>query len=364
MSKFKLYFFAFFCLTAAAINLTGCATTPAGGMSGLYSLNGTVYFSLPAYCDYAKIDWDYDTFSRRAILIRDGHKVHIRVGDGLILVDGRPTHLRHPIDIYQGIIVGPLKFRQEILDEIFSTKKVCDVPETASLNGLKIVVDAGHGGRDPGAIGRSGLREKDVNLDLAKRLGALLKKAGAQIVYTRSSDRYIPLGSRVDIANSSEADFFVSVHANANRVRSMNGFEVYYVSPSVSDSKRAAFAAKNARLKLSSSFFGSNSPQLKAIIWDMLYTNSRAESIELSRSICTSVNEGMGLKILGIKGAKFEVLRGVRMPGVLVEVGFVSNREEEAKLKNGFYRQKIAEAISCGIINYHRDCKMMEASKR
>jgi N-acetylmuramoyl-L-alanine amidase len=343
--------------------LSGCASVPRGP-GGSYSLNGTTYFSLPHFCDARGVDWRYDTFSRTATLSKGSHKVNVRVGDDLILVDGKPTHLRYPIDVYQGMIVGPYRFREHILEEIFGGAEKKGIACVLASRIRKVVVDPGHGGNDPGAIGRTGLREKDVNLDIAKRIAGLLKKEGIEIIMTRSSDRFIPLGSRVDIANRVDADLFISVHANANRVRSMNGFEVYYVDPTVSDSKRALFAAQHVSLKVPRTEFASNSTNLKAILWDMIYTNNRAESIELSRAVCSSLNDELGIKILGIKGARYAVLRGIRMPGVLIEVGFLSNSEEEGKLKNGFYRQKIAEAVVGGVKDYCRSPTLMEASKR
>jgi N-acetylmuramoyl-L-alanine amidase len=343
--------------------LSGCATAPRGP-GGSYSLNGTTYFSLSTFCEARGVDWQYDHFSRTATLSKGGHKVNMRVGDDLVLVDGKPERLRHPIDVYQGMIVGPYRFREQILDEIFGVAEkkgmVCGLESRIR----KVVVDAGHGGNDPGAIGRAGLREKDVNLDIAKRVAGLLKKQGIEVVMTRSFDRFIPLGTRVDIANRIDADLFISIHSNANRVRSMNGFEVYYVDPTVSDSKRALFAAQHVSLKLPRASYTGNSTNLKAILWDMIYTSNRAESIQLSRSVCASLNEELGIKILGIKGARYAVLRGIRMPGVLIEVGFVSNSEEEGKLKNGFYRQKIAEAVVDGVKNYCRSPVLMEVSKR
>ena len=362
----KKYLLSLYFTTSAiliAFFLSGCASVPRGA-GGSYSLNGTTYFSLPAFCDAREVGWDYDTFSRKAVLSKDNHKVSLRVGDDLVLVDGRPVHLNHPIDVYQGMIVGPYRFRQQILDGLFGEARRTGLQCVFESRIHKVVIDAGHGGNDPGAIGRTGLREKDVNLDIAKRVAGLLKKEGIEIIMTRSSDRFIPLGSRVDVANRMGADLFISIHSNANRVRSMNGFEVYYVDPTVSDSKRALFAAQNVPLKVPHSSLAGNSVSLKAILWDMIYTSNRAESIALSRAVCYSLNEELGIKILGIKGARYAVLRGIRMPGVLIEVGFVSNGEEEGKLKNGFYRQKIAEAVVDGVKNYCRTPTVMEASKR
>jgi N-acetylmuramoyl-L-alanine amidase len=270
------------------------------------------------------------------------------------------------VDIYQGSIVVPAKFKAEILDTLFKPAKAAASRRVSPFSSTikKVVIDAGHGGHDPGAIGKTGLREKDVNLDIAKRLANRLKSDGIEVVMTRNSDKFIPLGTRVNIANHSKADLFISIHSNASRTRSLYGFEVYYVSPSVSDSSRASFAAKNAYLNLDSSCFAGQSQNLKAILWDMIYTYNRRESIELSRIVCRSAVDNLNVKVLGVKDARFEVLRGARMPAILVEVGFVSNPKEEGLLKDGSYREKLSQSIRDGLCNYAGRTRMTEVSRR
>ena len=352
-------------LTIISISLVlilyGCATVPTIKEAfPTYNINGTTYFPLVSICEQRNINWEYDTFTRALDISKGNHKINLRVGDSLALVDGKAQNLHDPVDIYQGTIVVPSKFKEEILDTLFKesfpvTKMTFPV---ASIK--KVVIDAGHGGNDPGAIGNTGLREKDVNLDIAKRLANLLRQQGIEVVMTRSTDKFIPLDKRVDIANASGADLFVSIHANANRVRSLKGFEVYYVAPTVSDSKRATSAADSASLPLDSSTLASHSKNVKTIIWDMIYTYNRAESIELSKAICHAMDSKVECPIIGIKGARFEVLRGVRMPGVLIETGFVSNPSEERMLKNSFYRQKITEGIMQGLSSYVQDLMLSQ----
>lgn len=334
--------------------LMGCATVPKKEALPTYNIRGITYIPLLSLCDLRGINFDYDIFTRTVTLRKDGHKINLMVGDTLVLMDGKPTHLRHPVDIYQGTVVVPYKFKEEVLDIL------SDVPLSRIK---KIVIDAGHGGNDPGAIGRTGLREKDVTLDIAKKLSSLLRSAGFEVVMTRSTDKFVSLADRVRITNNSAADIFLSIHANANRLRGLNGFEVYYVSPAVDDSQRALYTAKNAVLDLDSRSLDHPSLNLKAILWDMIYTHSRAESIELGRSICEAINRNLDTKILGVKGAHFQVLKGVYIPAVLIEAGFLSNYDEERMLKNSYYRQKITEAIAQGIKNYVRDFVLAEAPR-
>ncbi len=333
----------------------GCATVPTREALPAYSLNGTTYYPLLALCNLRGINLEYDTFTRTIILNKETHRINLRVGDTLVLVDGQSLHLNHPIDLYQGTVVVPYRFKEQVLDNLSAAP---------ALKVRKVVIDAGHGGVDPGAIGRTGLREKDVNLDIAKRLSVLLKSKGVEVVMTRSIDKFVLLDRRVTIANDSGADLFVSIHSNANRLRTLNGFEVYYVSPQVNDAKRASNSATRAILNLENAYFANYSQDLKVILWDMIYTANRAESIELARSLCRVISNDLGVRVLGIKGARFEVLRDVRLPAVLIEAGFLSNYDEERKLKNSFYRQKIAESIVQGIQNYAQDCILVEVAKR
>jgi N-acetylmuramoyl-L-alanine amidase len=344
--------------------IAGCATVPVNEGIPSYSLNGTTYYALIPLCNLRGINWQYDTFTRSVVLKKDSHTINLSVGDSLVLVDGRTEFLSRPVDMYQGTIVVPYKFKEDVIDVLF--KEYYPAHKKVSLAKIrKIVIDPGHGGYDPGTMGKStGLREKDVNLDLAKRLGNLLKSEGVEVVYTRTTDRFIPLQTRVDIANRSGADLFVSIHSNANRVRSMSGFEVYYVAPSVNDASRAVTSARSVGLDLDNSDFASHSLELKATLWDMIYTFNRAESIELSRSLCRVINNNCDIKINGVKAARYYVLKGVRMPAVLIEVGFLSNPSEERMLKNAFYRQKIAESIMEGIGDYAQGASFMGVAKK
>lgn len=346
-----------------ALVLSGCATTPTRLALPTYNISGVTYVSLSSLCAAENINLDYDIYTRTAHLNKGSHKVNLMVGQTLVLIDGVPQYLRDPVQFYQGEVVLPYKFKEQFLDPMF----VEHYKEQRIMlsNIKKIIVDAGHGGKDPGTTGKRGLREKDVNLDIAKRLSKLLKADGVEVVMTRSSDNFISLERRVEISNNSDADLFVSVHSNANRVRSMNGLEVYYISPNTSDTKRALYCAQNAKLRLDSACFASSPTlNLKATLWDMIHTSNRAESVRLARDVCLVTENNLNTKVLGIKGAPFYVLKGARMPAILVETGFLSNANEERMMKNAYYRQQIAESIEQGIQRYARDYRIMEASKK
>ncbi|MFH1440756.1 MAG: N-acetylmuramoyl-L-alanine amidase [Candidatus Omnitrophota bacterium] len=366
-SKNKSFFVLFTVYFLLSTFLNGCSTVSSKNSIAVYHINGTSYMPLPVLCAQRGIDWDYDTFTRGITLRKETHKINLAVGQPLIVIDGKSKDLKYPVEFYRGTIVVPVKFKEQVLDLLFkqlSLNSQSARKQKAFLSIKKVVIDAGHGGKDPGAIGRGiGLKEKDVNLDIALRLAEALKKEGIEVIMTRSTDVFIPLKKRVDIANTANADLFISIHANSNRVRSLEGFEVYYISENVSDSKRALSSAENDFLNIDKNCFDHYTLDLKAVLWDLIYTNSRAESVELAQAICHSVNRNLSAKVLGVKTAAFCVLKGTHMPAVLVETGFLSNRNEESLLKSGSYRQQVADAVFEGVEDYSKDCVFAEALK-
>ncbi len=215
-----------------------------------------------------------------------------------------------------------------------------------------VMLDPGHGGKDPGAMA-NGIREKDVVLDVAKRVKALLVKYGVKVVLTRDKDVFVSLKGRAKKANRLMPDVFVSIHANASRKSSARGVEVYYVSERVDDSTRAVVATENSVLKLEEKSLHSDK-KIETIIWDMIYTDNRAKSKKLAGFIGTRLSRAIGTKNRGVKGAPFYVLKWTNSPAVLVEIGFVSNKGEAGKLNSSRYKEKIAKAISDGILEYLR----------
>ncbi|HBG45953.1 MAG TPA: N-acetylmuramoyl-L-alanine amidase [Deltaproteobacteria bacterium] len=215
----------------------------------------------------------------------------------------------------------------------------------------KIVVDPGHGGKDPGAIGRGGLQEKDVTLKLGKMLrDKLAGDSGAEVVMTRDTDIFIPLEERTAIANSQEADLFVSIHVNSSLKRTSSGVETYILSISNNDEAKRVAARENATSTRSVS-------DLEFILNDLIKTAKTNDSARLA----TVVQDNMVLKLRekfdsirsnGVKGAPFYVLVGTKMPAILVEVSFVSNPVEEKRLRDEKYLSEIVDGIAAGIMKY------------
>ncbi len=340
----------FLVLTLVIFNFYGCVAVPKKGQLRSFTIAGATYFSLVSLCELKNIKWDYDPLTRTAGLQKDAHRINFQSGGRIIFVDGSPRKLNEPVDIYRGMLVVSGQFRR-IIEDLFAEY----APQSNAVNFSKIkkvIIDPGHGGKDPGAPGRNGLNEKDIVLDIAKRLSGLLRKYGVETVLTRSTDKFIPLEQRAALTENSQADLFISIHANANPARSLNGFEAYYISPAVSDYKRAISSAKKVSLSLEDAVLNSPNLNLKAILWDMTYNYNRGESIQLARDICKSVGHSVDTRIIGVKNANYCVLRGACIPAVLIEVGFLSNIQEEQFLNEPNYRQKIAEGIKTGIYDY------------
>jgi N-acetylmuramoyl-L-alanine amidase len=225
--------------------------------------------------------------------------------------------------------------------------------------GLKIktiAIDAGHGGHDPGAIGKSGLKEKTVTLDIAKRLALLVKeRLGCTVVMTRDKDVFIPLEERPFIAKSKGADLFVSIHVNANRKRKARGIETYIQGLRASDRDAMATAARENAT--TSKTLGELDDELTRILKGLRMESNDDDSIHLAHAIQGSlVNAVKPIKgqvvNLGVKRAFFYVLINTGMPSILAEVGFISNPDEEKRLKTTSYRQAIAEALFEGVKKY------------
>ena len=222
---------------------------------------------------------------------------------------------------------------------------------TLGLKIGRIVVDAGHGGHDTGTIGPDGLMEKDLVLDVALRLGRLLEtRLGADVIYTRDDDTFIPLETRTAIANEHQADLFISIHANSSSDPSARGIETYYLN-FTSNPDALEVAARENAVSQKSIF------ELQDLVKKITLKDKIEESRELATDVQQSLYGGLAtrhstLRDRGVKKAPFVVLIGANMPSILAEISFVSNPTDEAKLETPEYREKIAESLYKGIAKY------------
>jgi N-acetylmuramoyl-L-alanine amidase len=212
-----------------------------------------------------------------------------------------------------------------------------------------IVIDPGHGGRDVGAMGPNGLMEKDITLTIARKLAAALSsKVGARVVLTREDDSVVSLDQRTALANQYKADLFLSVHVNAAVVKDAKGSETYFLSLEASD-ELARKAAESENVT------SSPTADLNLILWDLAQNAYHEESSRFAQSIQEEMNAATAVANRGVKQAPFKVLVGATMPAALVEVGFISNPEEEAKLQVDAFQTLMVDALTRAVQRYKTD---------
>nr|MDK2851353.1 N-acetylmuramoyl-L-alanine amidase [Candidatus Cloacimonadota bacterium] len=243
----------------------------------------------------------------------------------------------------------PMHFAEEVRyeNDTLSVKK----PVDHSVR--RIVIDPGHGGRDPGAIGKVlGVHEKDVNLAVSLKLKALLERElGVTVLMTREDDSFVSLNDRTRFANENKADLFISIHTNASKSRSSQGTETYYLSTAMTSDARAVEALENQVVDLYEGGASARSVYdgLDFILSDLSQTEHLQSSNELASSVQQNIIAGARTYDRGVKQANFYVLRGAFMPSILVELGFISHPEEERLLINEEYQLRLARTIFEGI---------------
>ena len=230
-----------------------------------------------------------------------------------------------------------------------------------------LVLDAGHGGHDTGAVGPAGLQEKDLVLDVTRRVARLVEdKLNVKVLLSRDGDYFVPLRDRTSFANKERADLFVSIHANAHREMASAGVETYFLSSEATDSgARQVAALENSVVQLEKTpARSSRLDAVKAILWDLAQSEFQLESSRLAEVVQDSMTQSLRIPNRGVKQAGFYVLGGAAMPAVLVEIGFVTNPQEEKRLKESKYRDEIARAIYAGLAEYRKkyDARAVETA--
>ncbi len=299
-------------------------------------------------CISSSIKWEKGFLVSMAVR---GHNVRVLLGSPWVKIDN--FHIKLPQEVR--FVNNKIYADRSVLSYINNLSLI------ANMKKATVMIDPGHGGKDPGAIG-NGIFEKDIVLDIAKRVCRMLKEAGIKVYMTRDMDKYLSLKGRCNLANKILPDVFISIHANASRNRKAKGIEVYYVSEKIDDTNRAVVSKENSALQ-----FENNSeadPELKTILWDLIHTENRAESLRLAKTIAHNISIIMHSPNRGAKGGPFYVLKWVNVPSVLIEVGFLSNPTEAEKLANPSYREKIASAIFNGLLSYFEQLKRCDSEVR
>ena len=326
-----------------------------------------LYFDLVG-CEFSP---SYPDEKKKEILIKSGNLKRIRLGKQSrhtlrVVFDfdriGKydrfylTAPFRVVFDIFQSDLYSRESVTEKIPDKLNSTPEAVDgkysVVRQLGLGVHRIVIDPGHGGKDPGTFNpKLGLYEKTITLDLARRLKSLFKQNSKyEIILTRDSDRYISLEERTAIANSNKSDLFVSIHVNSAPRSATRGIETFYLNLTTDPWSMNVAAQENAISKKSIG-------EMESIINEIVKNAKKSESRILSQYIQNGVVDHLKshynqIKSLGVKKAPFYVLVGARMPASLVETSFLSNTHEAQRLKSSTYRYLIAKGLYYGIISY------------
>jgi len=315
--------------------INACATTHYKGSS--ISVSKSDYIDLASFCKKYKFEYNFDTIDDLVRIYSSDKEIKLLLNSSVGTLDGSIFYLRSPPIYIKGEILLPRQLESIITSGEF-------VSFRPLFNIKTIIIDPGHGGKDPGAISSRGLQEKTVNLSISRYLKNELEQMGFNVILTRSSDSFLSLAQRTNIAKTNNADLFVSIHANSNHSPQVSGVEIYYLTPS-----KLRAQERSIQLARTEDFQGRIIPtDAKAILWDLLIRKNYGFSVELS-DIFFLTFKNLGFNIKSPKKAAFYVLRFAYVPSILVETGYLSNRYEEKALRKKHYQKQIAHAIALGI---------------
>jgi N-acetylmuramoyl-L-alanine amidase len=310
--------------------------------------------TLKAVCTQYNMDCRWDGMSQTISMTYQGRKIQAMAGSNVVVVNGDRVALSGPIVRRRGSLIVPADFERLVVGP--SAKPQEDYMKGAYTGLLrKIIVDAGHGGRDPGAIGCSRTEEKDVVLDIARKVRKDFEAAGIQVVMTRDDDQFISLQDRTLLASKAGADLFVSIHANSHKSRRSRGIEVYYSTVLNDEDKSESQRLDNEKSLVSTLKMRKDIDDLKGIVVDMLYAYRLSLSPGLADAVARSLSRETSGAARGSKPERYYVLRNTLIPAVLVEVGFISNPNESGLLRSPEYRQRLADSITKSVLRYAYD---------
>ncbi|HSV43159.1 MAG TPA: N-acetylmuramoyl-L-alanine amidase [Candidatus Bathyarchaeia archaeon] len=318
--------------------LIGCATSSSRRAAGE---------SLEELCQQAGVSYVYDPVTRCVRLTKGSKTVSVLVGSDAVWWGDQKILLTEPVQLSKDTVKVPADFKEKVLS-VFAGGMG---PAVLKKGRLKIMVDPGHGGKDPGAIAYR-IQEKEVVLDIARRLEKLLEGYGYDVRMTRSGDQFISLEQRTEMAAQWGADLFISVHANASESKQVKGFEVWAPRALTHEDFREDQRKKNHQIAFNQMNMKKHHHALEKTLEDLFYRYKREQSLKMAAVVSRQCSREALQNNRGVKQSGFFVLRNTLIPSVLVEVGFVSNSREAEQLRTGSYRQQIAEMLAVGIRNY------------
>lgn len=352
-------------------------------------IKGHRYISLYSLSEQLKIDNSFDIITQRGRFYRGSGTSIYQVGLSVQLINGKLYTYPHAVMRRNGEVLFPGEFCIDLIAAFYPGVRITGTDDRLVLNftgstpdrqpvktvskkepgnyplEIKdrisfIIIDPGHGGKDPGAIGIGGLKEKNITLQLALLVEKLLKAklGGMQVILTRKKDRFLELATRTEIANShlkhNNNGIFISIHVNASISPKISGFETYFLSQNPSNEEaRTTAALENDVIILEDRTKRKNYDDVTHMEAFMFMTQIQKESSLLAESIQREMDrEIQEFKSRKVRKADFFVLRGVLMPAALIEVGYITNTRESGYLKKTAYQKKIAEGISNGIVSF------------
>lgn len=331
--------------------------------------DGIEYFNVFELNKAFKASLQEDILDQRLHVNLYNEQLIILLDSSYLYFKGEIYNFKHPLLQKNGKYYLPLEFLVELLPQVLSdhVKKKKDklIVKNPIDNRLRtIVIDPGHGGKDPGAIGNSRKNyEKQVVLEIAKKLQKKIQsKLNVEVILTRSRDEFVSLQQRTELANSKAADLFISIHCNAHRSSEVSGIEVFYLSTAKTDEARAVEAMEN---QVVYDYEGGAEAvkkydDLAYILADMAQSEHLEESFQLGLKLQNNLISATGARNRGVKQANFYVLRGAFMPAVLLELGFLTNKKEEKKLINTAYQDKLINALYQGIKDFKYQYDQMQ----
>jgi len=365
-------------LTAALFFFTGAAAEKS---VSIIDISGKSYILLDDMISTFSIEHNFDPVFQKGRLYYKSHYMVYKTGYSCSIIDNSLVGQEYPIIRWKGGVYLPMDLSKTLLESFYNKDvehrneklviledKLEDLkkPQKERIPSKKekigfIILDAGHGGKDPGAVGKGGLKEKTITLKLAKKVEALLKKKleNTKLKATRSSDRFIELAERAEIANrelkKDTNGLFVSIHVNASISSRISGFETYFLSqnPTNEEARKTAALENNVVILENQGSGKKKFEDVDYIEALMMTTQIQKESSLLAGSVQRNIDKNIKeFKSRGVHKADFFVLRGALMPAVLVEVGFITHQKEIKYLKTDDYQDKLAEGIVNGIVAF------------
>jgi len=311
----------------------------------------------------------FDPFLRNAFLERGAERFTFHVGSEYAFGPAGLFRLRERVRLEDGKVILPASVVEAFTAAApaprprASAAPVAPASAPAPRTFRRVVVDAGHGGEDTGAISPWGLEEKFVVLDIARHLKSSLEARGLEVVMTRDRDVFVELDRRATFAGRHQADLFVSVHANASTSRTLRGFETYYLAPDADDAGVAARRAQAGAPPSRSGGFAPNaSEDLRTVLWDLRASENRRRARRAAELVNDSALRTGLASLRRLKDAGFRVLKWSDCPSILVETGYLTHREDERLLRSPLYRRRLADAVADGILAFKEEVERKDAA--